>query len=179
MKYTLVIAAFLACTVAAYNPESSSTYLEEDNKKDDEKKEENKKEDNKKDDEKKEENKKEEPKCAATFTFFTDKECKTAVKADDAAATTLKTTWETATKTVVKGADGACTAKAKTSCDATGVTVAKFTDDACATAAEGDPQKWVWGDCTKAVDGKLYFKMAASAKAMMVGAAATLAFVGS
>merc|ERR1719201_2408977 len=129
MKYTLVIAAFLACTVAAYNPESSSTYLEEDNKKDDEKKEENKKE----------ENKKEEPKCAATFTFFTDKECKTAVKADDAAATTLKTTWETATKTVVKGADGACTAKAKTSCDATGVTVAKFTDDACATAAEGDP----------------------------------------
>merc|ERR1719362_1571611 len=134
MKYTLVIAAFLACTVAAYNPESSSTYLEEDNKK-----EENKKEDNKKDDEKKEENKKEEPKCAATFTFFTDKECKTAVKADDAAATTLKTTWETATKTVVKGADGACTAKAKTSCDATGVTVAKFTDDACATAADGDP----------------------------------------
>merc|ERR1719446_756166 len=114
MKYTLVIAAFLACTVAAYNPESSSTYLE-DNKKDDEKKEDNKKEDNKKEDNKKEENKKEEPKCAATFTFFTDKECKTAVKADDAAATTLKTTWETSTKTVVKGADGKCVAKAKTS----------------------------------------------------------------
>lgn len=170
MKYTLVIAAFLAYSVTAYNPERTSTILAD---------EEEKKEEEKKEEEKKEEEKKEETPAAckvAKFEFFSDKDCSAdkTVKEDDDGAKAAKTAWET----VAKAADGKCSAaKTKVVCDGTGITTSKFSDAECKTA-DGDAAAMKWGECTKITENTLYVKMT-GAKALMATTVAALAFVGS
>jgi len=177
MKYSLVIAAFLAYSVTAYNPERSATYLEEDGKKDDGKKDDGKKDDGKKDDGKKDDGKKDDAAACkvAKFEFFSDKACSAdkTVKEDADAAKTAKTAWEDS----AKAADGKCNAKTTVVCDGTGITTSKFSDDDCKTA-DGEPTVMKWGECTQVTENALYVKMT-GAKALMATAAAALAFVGS
>ena len=84
-------------------------------------------------------------------------------------------------------ADGKCVAAdsdfVKVTCDGTALGSATFTDDKCEKAKKTSDDKAVvstlaWGKCTEVDSGKTWVKVSGS-KAIMVGAAALLAFAGS
>ena len=105
------------------------------------------------------------------FEMFSDKDCAKALKAADYAA--IKTAWETKVKSK------ACAEKTTNVCDAVGITSTVFKAEDCkASETKGDDTASVtkWGECTKA--GDKFFK-ATSARAIMAGSAAILAFAAS
>jgi len=116
------------------------------------------------------------PDCTiAKFEMFSDKECAKALKeTDDTKAT--KTKWETAVKSK------ACTTGVTNVCDAAGITTTTFkakplcTADADATLDVATTS--AWGACVEVEKDKVYFK-ATSARAILAGSAAILAFAAS
>lgn len=162
MKYTVALALF--ATVAAYD----NVILADG---DDEKKE---------DDEKKgDDKKKTEEKTPAAFCTFTsvktysDAKCTKDEKALDAAA--LKKFNEGKTKDCVDGDSGSV----QLTCDTTSAKTTTYKEAKCKAGTE-DATKSVevkWTECSKLTDS--LFVKATGAKALLAGAAAALAFVGS
>lgn len=123
--------------------------------------------------------------CKVSMAFFTDKDCAKTKETADADKTAAKT-WSD----LAAAADGKCaedTGNAgefkQMKCDAAGLTSGTYTEKECKTPKkDGDDKPLVasltWGACTAITKDALYVKMTGS-QALMAGAAAALAFVGS
>jgi hypothetical protein len=115
------------------------------------------------------------PDCTiAKFEVFSDAKCATPLA--EAEATPIKTTWETLVKSK------ACILGVTNVCDAAGITSTKFAAKPLCTA-DADATKDVatvsaWGACVEVTKDKVYFK-ATSARAILAGSAAILAFAAS
>jgi len=110
----------------------------------------------------------------AKFEMFSDKTCATALKEDDTTKA-VKKSWEDKVKSK------ACASKTTNVCDGAGITTTVFVADDC--KADADATKDVatttaWGACVEVTADKVYFK-ATSARAIMAGSAAILAFAAS
>lgn len=106
------------------------------------------------------------------FDMFSDKDCSKALETVDAA---VKKGWEDKVKSK------ACTAKTTHVCDAAGITTTVFKADDCKaseTAGDDKTTKVAWGACVEVTKDKAYFK-ATSARAILAGSAAILAFAAS
>lgn len=115
------------------------------------------------------------PDCTiAKFEMFSDKTCATAIPESDTTKAAKKA-WDAAVKSK------ACTKGVTTVCDPAGITSTKFVADDC--TADADATKDVattsaWGACVEVEKDKVYFK-ATSARAILAGSAAILAFAAS
>lgn len=159
MKYTVALALF--ATVAAYD----NINLADDPPKDDKKK----------DDTKKDE-KKAAPYCAmSSVKKYSDDKCTKDEKPFSDAELKAFNENSAAAKECVATGD----ASLKVTCDTASFKTTVYKDDKC-TAGKEDKATSVevkWTECSKLADGQ--FVKATGAKALLVGAAAALAFVGS
>jgi len=108
----------------------------------------------------------------AKFEMFSDKDCAKALEKVDAA---VKKSWEDKVKSK------ACTEKTTNVCDAAGITTTVFKADDCKaseTAGDDKATTTAWGACVEVTKDKAYFK-ATSARAILAGSAAILAFAAS
>lgn len=116
------------------------------------------------------------PDCTiAKFEMFSDKTCATAIPESDATKAAKKA-WDAAVKSK------ACNTGVTTVCDPAGITSTKFAAAPLCTA-DADATKDVattsaWGACVEVEKDKVYFK-ATSARAILAGSAAILAFAAS
>merc|ERR1719329_868991 len=156
MKYTVALALF--ATVAAYD---NVILADGDDKKDDNKKEE----------------KKPAAYCALTsWKMYSDKDCTKDEVVLDAAKLKALNEKSAVTKDCVKSGDDP---SLKVTCDAASKKTTVYKDDKC-TAGQEDKATSTevkWTECSKLADGQ--FVKATGAKALLAGAAAALAFVGS
>lgn len=163
MKYTVALALF--ATVAAYD---NVILGDEENKGGDEKGEESKTP------EKKTEEKKAAPFCAfASYKTYSDAKCTKDETVLDAAK--LKALNDAQSKDCVDGDSGSV----KLTCDTTSAKTTTYKEAKCKAGTE-DAAKAVdikWTECSKLTDS--LFVKATGAKALLAGAAAALAFVGS
>ena len=116
------------------------------------------------------------PDCTiAKFEMFSDKTCATALPETEDTKK-VKATWDALVK--VK----ACTKGVTNVCDAAGITSTVFKAAPLCTASEtaGDDvaKTTKWGECVEVTADKVYFK-ATSARAILAGSAAILAFAAS